>query len=92
MESDNLLCRMSQLEKMRKEMGKRIGAMEKTEGMGTARMDFMMFRSDLSKRKSNRKASIACFKILSKQVSDRQVDASVSQWELPLKRSKLVSL
>ena len=61
MESDNLLCRISQQEKMRKEMGKRIGAMAKTEGVGTARMDFIMFRSDLFKRKSNRKASIACF-------------------------------
>ena len=46
--SDILLCRLSQQEKMRKEMRKRgSSAMEKTEGMGTARMDFIMFRSDL---------------------------------------------
>ena len=48
--SDILLCRLSQQEKMRKEMRKRgSSAMEKTEGVGTARMDFIMFRSDLFK-------------------------------------------
>ena len=75
---------------MRKEMRKRgSSAMEKTEGMGTARMDFIMFRSDLFKRKSNSIASIACFSILSKQVSDRQVDASAQTMGAAVKKKQI---